>query len=119
MTVYEEASGEDVLSPTEAADQGEDSPFIALNNACTALQLFQAAAEAAGDTLNQDTFGEGVESLSEIQLAATGPSSFGPEKYDGQNEFYIYGYNPEYEGRASGTSAVVLRRDEPIELGSA
>lgn len=116
VTIYEEASGEEVLSVAEAEEQGENPVIAAMSNACTALQIFKAAAEAAGDTLNQSTFLEGLESLGDIELAASGDSSFGPDKYDAPTAYYLFGYNPEYAGLASGIDPLLLRSDEPFEL---
>jgi ABC-type branched-subunit amino acid transport system substrate-binding protein len=115
--IWEQASGETVLSPDEAEQQETKTSFIALSSACTVLLIFQEAAEAAGDTLNQSTFKEGLESLEEIELPGA-MGSFGPGKYDAPDEYWAYKYNPDYPGPGQGIQAMVLRSDESFELES-
>ena len=89
---------------------------MALGDACNTLLMFRAAAEAAGDTLNQDTWLEGLESLTEIELIG-GPGSFGPGKYAAQDAFWLYEPNPAHLGPGQGTEAILPISDEPFVVG--
>jgi Periplasmic binding protein len=112
--VYEDASGVDVLTPEEEAAQGESTGFPALTIACSSLDLFRAAAEAAGDELNQSSFREGVESVGEISLARAPVASYGRDKYDGVDELRLFRFNPAYE--PDGPEPVGLPVGDPIPL---
>ncbi len=112
--VYEKASGVEVLTAPEEDRLGKSTGLAALTATCTTLQIFVAAAEAAGDVLNNDTFRKGIESLGEIELAGSPDASFGPGKYDGQNALAMYTYDPSYvEG--SGDPPFI-EDDEVVEL---
>jgi hypothetical protein len=115
VDVYEEASGETVLSPEEAAEQDAKTPIPALQFTCANLLIFTEAVEAAGETLNQATFLEGLESLDSIELPG-GTGSFGADKFDAPLEYWSYGYNEDYGGITSGDEPGVLRDEAPFTL---
>lgn len=104
LAIYEEASGETPPSPDDGTDDNQ-SPVTALNDACSALTVFREAALAAGDTLNNDTFLEGIESLTEIDLPGS-VGSFGPDQYSALREFYLFEPNPDYEGLGTGEATI-------------
>ena len=114
--VYEESSGVDVLPPEEEAARGETTGFVALTIACSSLDLFKAAAEGAGDELNQDSFREGIESIGDISLARAPVASYGSDKYDGVDELRLYRFNPAYE--PDGPEPVGLPVGDPVSVGT-
>ena len=114
LATYEEASGETLVSPDDATEDNQ-SPYTAMADACNNFLIFTAAAEAAGDTLNQDTFLEGVESLGEIALPGD-PAFFGPDRYAGLSEFYLFEPNPDYGGLGSGDLATLPVSDESFRV---
>lgn len=109
LSIYEEASGESPPSP-EDATADEQSPVTALLDACNAFLVFTTAAEAAGDTLNQDTFLEGVVSTTEIDLPG-GPGTFGPDKLAAQTVFRLFEPNPDFVPD-SGDDPLIPASDE-------
>jgi hypothetical protein len=114
--VYEKASGVEVLDAAGEDKLGESTGAAALTQACTTLQIFVAAAEAAGKVLNNDTFRKGIESLGDMDLASFNGASFGPGKYDGLNTLSMYTYDPSYvEG--SGDPPFIEEGD-PVELST-
>ena len=114
LATYEEASGETPVSPDDGTEESQ-SPITAMADACNNFLIFTAAAEAAGDTLNQDTFLEGVESLGEIALPGD-PAFFGPDRYAGLSEFYLFEPNPDYGGFGSGDQATLPVSDESFRV---
>jgi hypothetical protein len=112
--IYEEASGNDVVSSVEEQAQGRASGFGALGIACSALKIFAAGAEAAGDELNANSFEEGIESVGEISLFWSPNSSFGPDKYDAPDELQLYRFNPAWTPDVA--EELGLPVGEPISL---
>ena len=91
--VWKKASGQDVKPPTVESQEGKSSGFSALGNSCIELQVFVAAAKAAGTDLTYDSFMNGLESLGKIQLAGLPAASFGPNKPDAQDSFQLVKFN--------------------------
>jgi ABC-type branched-subunit amino acid transport system substrate-binding protein len=97
MAIYKKASGVDVVTPEQEDLSGKSSGFVGLMNACTALDIFVAAAKAAGPNLTNDTFKSGLESLGKISLPNTPAASFGPNKDDGQDSFQLFSFDPTWK----------------------
>lgn len=77
----------------ELADtDGALSELRAATEACQAFELFVAAATAAGDHLNIDTFREGLDSLGTVELPGL-TGSAGPGKHDISDEFWLYRFD--------------------------
>jgi hypothetical protein len=100
--VYEKASGVKVLTASQEDKLGHSTGGAAVTAVCTSLQIFVAAAKAAGKVLNNDTFRKGLESLGKIQLATFDTASFGPNKYDGLDALSMYSFNPKYVEGSGG-----------------
>ena len=113
--VYEDATGETILTPTEEDVQGESTGYTAMAIACSDLTLFVAAAEAAGEILNNETFAQGLASLTQIDLAQVDEASFGPDKHDGQDTFTLQQFDPAWE-EGSGEEQFTMI-GEPFVLG--
>jgi len=98
IAVVEEATGETVPDPAEA-EPGDPEPYVSVFSACMQLDLFRQIAEAAGDDLNNGTFGAAGYALGEIELAgAGGPATYGPDSLDGDMPIYLLRLD-EAEGR--------------------
>jgi ABC-type branched-subunit amino acid transport system substrate-binding protein len=92
--VWKKATGKTIQSEAEERAAGKSSGYVAMLIACTTLQIFTAAAEAAGENLNQDTWQKGLESIGKIELPAAPVASFGPNKPDGQDSFQLMQHDP-------------------------
>ena len=79
--------------------------------ACRDLDLFVQAATAAGVELTNDSFGEGLESLTETSLAEIPFVSFGPGKYHGGDTLRLV----EFDGDADEDGELVPLAD-PVDL---
>jgi hypothetical protein len=100
--VYEAATGKRIENPIDEDLAGESTGYTAMTIACTDMQIFVAAATAAGPNLTNETFLAALESLGEIELANTPVASFGPGKTDAQDSFVLMRFDPtwkEGEGR--------------------
>jgi hypothetical protein len=54
------------------------------------MSMFRQIAEAAGEDLNNGTFGQAGYDLGEVELpGAGGPATFGPDALDGQMPIYL------------------------------
>ena len=63
--------------------------------ACRALTVFSAIAEAAGPTLNNETFGEALEGLGDVDLPGTGTGTLGNGKYDALDDLRLWILDPD------------------------
>jgi hypothetical protein len=101
MAVVEDATGEPVPDPADA-EPGDAEPWVSVFAACTHLSLFRQIADAAGDDLNNGTFGQAAYELGEIELpGAAGPATYGPDSLDGDMPVYLLRFD-EAEGRLVG-----------------
>jgi hypothetical protein len=87
--VWKRATGKEIKTINEENKDEKSSGDVAMQIACTTLQIFVAGAKAAGPNLTNETFRQGVESIGEIALANTPTASFGPGKPDGQDSFQL------------------------------
>jgi ABC-type branched-subunit amino acid transport system substrate-binding protein len=92
--VWKRATGNTIRSEAEESAAGKSSGNVAMTIACTTLQIFTAAAEQAGENLNQETWQKGLESIGDIELPAAPVASFGPNKPDGQDSFQLMQHDP-------------------------
>jgi hypothetical protein len=95
--VWKKASGQDVKPPTQEAAEGKSSGWSALASSCIELDLFVAAAKAAGPDLTYDSFMKGLASLGKIDLPGIPAASFGPNKPDAQDSFQFVRINPQWK----------------------
>jgi len=87
--IVETATGETLPDPAEVAP-GDPEPFVSVFAACMQLNLFRQIAEAAGDDLDNGTFGQAGYTLGEIELpGAGGPATYGPDSLDGNMPIYL------------------------------
>lgn len=98
VSVVEEATGETVPDPADN-QPGDPEPFVSVFAACMQLNLFRQIAEAAGEELDNGTFGQAGYDLGEIELpGAGGPATYGPDTLDGGMPLYLLRFD-EAEGR--------------------
>jgi hypothetical protein len=98
LDVVESATGTTLPDPIDV-QPGEPEPYVSAISACMQLDLFRQIATAAGDDLNNGTFGQAGYSLGEIELpGAAGPATFGPDSLDGNMPIYLLRFD-DAEGR--------------------
>ncbi len=110
--VYKKATGIEVKTAAEETADGKSSGNSGLSQACTALQIFVAGAEAAGANLTQETWLKGLESVGKIELPSAPVASFGPNKPDGQDSFQLQKHDPAW--KAGSTDPEFISIGEPI-----
>ena len=81
------------IVPSDVPD-GEPAHGVGLRIACRALTVFNTIAAAAGENLNNDTFGAALESLGEVPLPGTGIGTLGDGKYDALDDLRLWTLNP-------------------------
>ena len=69
--------------------------WVSPSYACQNVALFVAIAKAAGSTLNNATFNQGGESLTNVVIPGFGgvPLHYGPESHDGNGAIYLANYD--------------------------
>jgi len=80
-----------------AVPDGEPAHGVGLSTACRALTIFRSIAEAAGENLNNDTFGAALETVGEVPLPGTGTGTLGDGKYDALDDLRLFTLNPNAE----------------------
>jgi hypothetical protein len=94
---WNKATGETIRTETEDIAAGESSSNVAMKTICTALEVFVQAATKAGETLNQRTWMQGLESIGKISLPIVPVASFGPGKPDAQDTFQLVHHDPDWK----------------------
>jgi hypothetical protein len=94
---WKQATGKDIKTQLQEDVDGKSSGNVAMQIACTSLQIFVAGAKAAGKNLNNVTLAKGIESLGKIELANNPIASFGPNKLDGQDQFQLEKFDPTWK----------------------
>jgi hypothetical protein len=97
VDVYEKATNKKVKDQLQEDLDGKSSGDVAMQIACTTLQIFEAGAKAAGKTLNNDTFRKGIESLGSMELANGTKAVFGPGSLAGQVSFQLAKFDPNWK----------------------
>ena len=95
--VYKEATGKTIKSLVQEDLASKSSGNVAMQIACTTLQIFVAAAKAAGPNLNDATLEKGIESIGKMDFANGTTGSFGPGKLDGQDTFQLAKIDPNWK----------------------
>lgn len=95
--VYEKATGKKIQTQQQEDIAGTSTGFVAMSIACTDMQIFVAAAKAAGPNLTNESFAKGLASLGKIALANTPAASFGPDKSDAQDSFVLAQFDPAWK----------------------
>ena len=85
-----------VVNPEELTEP--EDWYAGIDDACTSLRLFVAAAEAAGPDLTNDSFRAGLESLGPIALPGKAHASTGPGKWDADDGFRLVVFRPDQGG---------------------
>ena len=97
VEVYKQATGKQIVNATQENKLGHSTGFSGMEEACTTLQIFVAAAKAAGPNLTNETFAKAIASLDKISLPAAPVASFGPNKPDGQDSFQLQKHDPSWK----------------------
>jgi hypothetical protein len=95
--IWKRATGHDVETTQQEDLNGKSTSNGALADVCTTLDIFVAAAKAAGKNLNNQTFAQGLASLGNIDVPYAVHGSFGPHKFDAQNDFVLARFDPTYK----------------------
>jgi len=92
------AANPDLLAiiPSDVPD-GEPAHGVGLSTACRSLTIFSSIAAAAGENLNNDTFGAALETVGEVPLPGTGTGTLGDGKYDALDDLRLFTLNPNAE----------------------
>lgn len=112
--VWKQSTGQTIETEQQERAAGRSSGYVAMTIACTSLQIFVAAAKAAGRDLNNQTFEQGLESLGPIPLANTPTASFGPGKPDGQDSFQLVKHDPTWTTNSAKSEFIPI--GEPITM---
>ncbi len=95
-----------VQDPTTATPSDRET-FVSVLVACQSMTLFQAIAEKAGSTLNNDTFLQAGHDLGVFQVPAVGTTSdYTPDQPSGNPPVYLATYNPDTQRLESNTTPV-------------
>jgi ABC-type branched-subunit amino acid transport system substrate-binding protein len=113
---YKKATGKDVKTPTQETADGKSSGFSAMQQTCTAFQIFVEGAKAAGSNLTAASWEKGLESLGKIVLPASPVASFAPNKPDAQDSFQLMQHDPAWTPTATTPEFKPL--GEPITLSN-
>jgi ABC-type branched-subunit amino acid transport system substrate-binding protein len=116
VDVWKRATGKTIETSRQEDIDGKSSGNVAMQIACTTLQLFVAAAKAAGPNLNNQTFATGAASLGTIELANTPTASFGLHKPDGQDSFQLVRFDPTWKQGQGKQQFIPV--GQPITLSS-
>ena len=96
--IVEDATGETLPNPAET-QPGDPEPYVSVFAACIQLNLFRQIAEAAGDELDNGTFGQAGYTLGDVEMpGAGGTATYGPDSLDGDMPIYLLRYD-DAEGR--------------------
>jgi hypothetical protein len=112
--VWKQATGKEILTGDEENELGHSTGSGAMGAACTAMQIFVAAAKAAGPNLTPATWQKGLESIGKIETSGAPVASFGPNKPDGQDSFQLVKHDPKWEPGSSEQEFIPI--GEPITL---
>jgi hypothetical protein len=115
VDVYRQASGQTVQSQLQEDVAGKSSGNVAMQIACTTLQIFVAGAKAAGANLNNQTLEKGIESIGKIELANGTVGSFGPNKLDGQDSFQLQKFDATWKQGEGKPQFIAI--GQPVTLG--
>src|SRR5262249_25643768 len=97
VDVWKQATGKVIQTSLQEDVAGKSSGNVAMQIACTALQIFVAGAKAAGPNLDNSTLQRGIESLGRIELANGTAASFAPGKLDGQDSFQLVKFDASWK----------------------
>ncbi|HWS48403.1 MAG TPA: ABC transporter substrate-binding protein [Acidimicrobiia bacterium] len=91
--VWKEATGKVIENQLQEDLAGKSSGDVAMQIACSNLQVFVLGATAAGANLDNATFEKGIESLGRVPSIG----SFGPNKLDAQDTFQLLKFDPTWK----------------------
>jgi hypothetical protein len=111
------ATGKTIRTPDQELHDGKSSGFGGMVDACSLLQLFIAAATAAGPNLTNATLAKGAASIGRIDLPSTGTATFRRGKLDGQDTFQLIELNKAWT-LSSSTVQQYARVGDPVTLTS-
>jgi hypothetical protein len=95
--VWKQATGKVIQTQVQEEAAGGSTGNVAMQIACTTLQIFVAGAKAAGANLNNQTLEQGIESLGKMEFANGTIGSFAPNKLDAQDSFQLVKFDPTWK----------------------
>jgi hypothetical protein len=95
--VWKAKTGQEVLTTAQEQKLGKSTGNAAMSTICSELQMFVAAAKAAGSNLTYDTWTKALNGVGQISMAAAPIASFAPNKPDGQDSFQLQQFNPAFK----------------------
>ncbi len=113
---YQKATGKEIKTAAEEQQLGKSTGLAGMLQVCTAMQIFVAAAKAAGPNLTPASWEKGLESIGSIALPLAPTASFGPNKPDGQDSFVLEKHDPSW--KPNSTKNEFLPIGQPITLSS-
>jgi ABC-type branched-subunit amino acid transport system substrate-binding protein len=90
--VWKQKTGQQIVNGALTGSQ-TDMTWVGMEFTCSALQIFVAAAKAAGTNLTNATWQHGLESIGKIAVPNAPISSFGPNKADANDNFQLEQFN--------------------------
>jgi hypothetical protein len=112
--LWKDKTGKEILDAQGENDLGRTTGAASMTVACASLQIFVAAAKAAGPNLTQETWKKGLESLGKMALPTEPVASFGPGKTDGQDTFQLVRHDPSWKVGSPKPEFIAI--GEPITL---
>jgi len=98
VAIWEKASGTKVTSPedvTPGPDGKRKEIWITVRDACQEMDFFKVVADRVGKDLNLTNWVNTINTFGQTdELVATDAASFGPGKYDGNNNFSLSEFDP-------------------------
>lgn len=82
------------INPAEVPD-GEPNHGVGLQIACRVLAIFTAVADAAGPSLNNESFGAALDELGEFHLPGSETATLGTGKYDAEDNLRMAVFDPD------------------------
>jgi ABC-type branched-subunit amino acid transport system substrate-binding protein len=90
--VWKQRTGQEIVNGAKTGST-TDMTWVGMEYACSALQIFIAAAKAAGPSLTNVTWLHGLESIGKIAIPNAPIASFGPNKADANDNFQLEQFN--------------------------
>lgn len=92
---YTAANPDVTILPQEEREETDENVLSGLSLSCSFLDLFEVAATAAGDDLNNETFAAALDGLDEFSIATQPYASLGPDKFDSNDSFRLVEFDPD------------------------
>lgn len=93
--IFETANPEITVIRTDLVEEGEPNWGQNIGALCNQFRLFEAAATAAGDVLNHDTFLDGLHRIGDFELVGQGTGFLGEGRHDAGNAIRLTEFDTE------------------------